>query len=158
MNQNPEDEVIHLDGVRFYLAPDRLLALERPVLEGEPLRIALFPKLEISARSFRDVEVGWEWLQAQVAEAFRGFLTKIAASPEAAALRGQSHDVASVVPSYYLTCEATYYWAVARPGGSPAETSLRRGNDIRRLPAGPYEYLELLVPFSYSLVACLPKG
>jgi hypothetical protein len=154
----PEDEVINLGGVRFYLAAERLLALERPFLEGEALRIALFPKLEIAARSFRDREVTWDWLQATVAEAFRGFLEKIAASPEAAALRGQSYEVASVIPCYYLTCEATYYWAVAKPTGKVGETSLRRGNDIRRIPPGEYEFIELLVPFSYSLVACLSKS
>ena len=154
----PKDEITSINGVRIYLNPAKLLSLEAPVLFGEALRSAISPKLAVTSRSYGDGEVTRDQLVDDTATIYRGLLGDIAHSPEAAALRGKCHDLAAVVPDFYTTLRMTHYWGVLSPRSDMETNRARHGTDPRTAPQGRFEQLELLVPFSFSLIACLPKS
>jgi hypothetical protein len=150
-------EPICVDGVRFYLTPEKLLSLESPVLTGVELRVALFPKLMVAVRTFRNFTADWSRLEEEAAAVFRNHLAGIAASPDTAMLRGRCHEVAAVVPDFPTTCRMAWYRGCPFPqAGIPGEPC-RSGNNLETVPGELYESFEMVVPFSYSLLACLPK-
>jgi hypothetical protein len=154
----PDDQILCIDGVRFYLSPEKLLALESPVLSGAELRVALLPKLKVAVRSYRNFTSDWTRLQEEAAGMFRGHLAGIAASPDTAMLRGRCHEVAAVIPDFPTTCRMTYYWGSLLPGPGVPGDPFRSGNNLETVAPETYGFFEMVVPFSYSLVACLPKS
>jgi hypothetical protein len=153
-----DDQLICIDGVRFYLSPEKLLSLESPVLSGAELRVALLPKLKVAVRSYRNFTADWTRLEAEAAAVFRGHLAGIAASPDTAMLRGRSHEVAVVIPDFHTTCRMAWYWGRLLPGSGVPGDPCRSGNNLETIAPETYEFFEMVVPFSYSLLACLPKS
>lgn len=153
-----DDELICVDGVRFYLSPEKLLSLESPVLSGAELRVALIPKLKVAVRSYRNFSADWKPLQDEAAEMFRDHLAAIAASPDTGMLRGRCHEVAAVIPDFHTTCRMAWYSGRLLPGAGIAEDRFRSGNNLETVPPERFEFFEMVVPFSYSLLACLPKS